>query len=132
MINYIQRHWRGDYSLAWAFWINGIIVSAAASFVLSVFSGIFSAMLSETTSLPIYIFLIVAGIWLITLWSVVGIWRSANLFAGNIAGDARRAPVFWAYAAKLTILIGVLNLVLISIQLIGSEIQLLVQSARTR
>jgi hypothetical protein len=129
MINYIQRHWKGENSLAWAFWINGIIVSAAASFVLSVFSGIFSAMLSGTTSLPIYIFLVVAGIWVIALWSVVGIWRSANLFAGNIAGDARRTSLFWAYAAKLTILIGVLNLVLISIQLIGPEIQLLVQTA---
>lgn len=127
MINYIRQHWMGENSLVWAFWINGVVVSAIASLVLSVFIGLFSAMLSGTTSLPIYLFTVIAGLWIIAVWSVVGIWRSASLLVENSAGVVPRKSAFWAYSAKLTIFIGVLNLVLVSIQILGPEIQLLIR-----
>ena len=79
-------------------------------------------MFVGTPHLPGSLISVLAAIWVIVVWSFVGIWRSANSNTRNVAEVVPTKSIFWAHAAKLTILIGILNLVLISILILGPEI----------
>lgn len=95
--NYFARHWRGEFSLGFAFWVNG----ALAMFGPRVISLILSALPSSWAQHP-GAARVLAGIWLgntllwfgLQLWSNVGIWRSSTCH--RLRGGRR----VWAFAAK--------------------------------
>lgn len=100
--NYITRHWRGDLPLGVAYWVSGCVVTLAITFATH---GLLAAEtlidLRLTSILILSIF--AAGIG-ISIWQVVGIWRSASRHVTR--GGSR----VWAGIAKFVVLIGVIRM----------------------
>lgn len=118
MIAYIRRHWNGQDSLVWAFWVNGIIVGSTISLSMFFLAG-FAAALFRLAADPVTLMIVpLVGTWASAIWSVAGIWRSANLYAKRARDSAPRKSAIWAYAAKVATFVGVLNLLFASIALI--------------
>jgi hypothetical protein len=99
--NYFLRHWRGERSLKFAWWINGallglgFVVALVALFVLCV-------ELMETrpqTYLPVFC-ATYASIVTIATWQIVGIWRSGTRY--RVSGKP-----FWGGLAKCVMLLAV-------------------------
>lgn len=66
MIGYILRHWRGECSLAWAFFINGLAFYLSMVLLLMGLDGFFKAKNAPIVPL---LLLVAVGI----VWSLVGI-----------------------------------------------------------
>lgn len=107
--NYFVRHWRGQNSLGWAFWVNGMLLNLLVGF------GALGLGTAKNTALydPIHTLVLVTGVWLIIsivlIWQVVGIWRSASLHPsrGGSKGWALAAgvvAVFWCISTIGTFL----------------------------
>ena len=75
--NYFVRHWRGELSLAVSYWVNGVLASLAAFSVAYALASLIFQMHTDYSP-AIYWISVWLAIFLITLWQVVGIWRSAN------------------------------------------------------
>lgn len=102
--NPIANHWRGAYSLGVAYWVVGTL----ATIVMFVVMVTVYAVLALNEYWPALMFWATAFMWLfvwtLTIWSYVGVWRSANRRI-----QARRAighRPFWAGIAKLTLVLG--------------------------
>ena len=78
MKNYIKRHWRGELSLAQAFWVNGALLGMALNFLVGVFNyvGITDGM--HWHMRVIMVIVLPAILITVGVWQIVGIWRSAN------------------------------------------------------
>lgn len=100
--NYLIQHWRGELTLAVSYWLNGIL---ATGFV-AVTAGVVSAV-QETVNLKVtaalLIFIYCLGI-AVSLWQIVGTWRSASNHVG------RGGKPVWALLAKIALVLGILNL----------------------
>jgi len=100
--NYFVRHWRGELPLPVSYWVNGIL----GCLVVAILSGFVSAF-DATNGLKAAV---AAGIVLyllsftVSVWQIVGTWRSAS----NHAGRGGRAA--WAALAKVVLVLGVVNL----------------------
>lgn len=103
--NIIATHWRGDFPLWVSYWVFGFMCQLLVAGI--VFS-IFNLTERAATYDPSMIFLSVAGIWIlvgaINLWQVVGVWRSASKHT------SRSGKGFWATAAKVMMVLGILRL----------------------
>jgi hypothetical protein len=97
--NYFMRHWRGDNSLAWAYWINGVCLSVAVN-LLAVLVNWAGESVDNLylAGLPI----LLLGVLLLpfNLWQFVGTWRSASL---HVSRGGKRA---WAIAAYVMLTLG--------------------------
>lgn len=106
MISYIKRHWKGENSLAWAYWVNGAFLNVIVAVAITTLS-------SETKVFDDLVpwILMVIGTMSIGVWSMVGIWRSANRSIERAQVSSPRKSAFWAYAAKVMVILGVFQLV---------------------
>ena len=79
-INFVTKHWRGEYSLPRSFWVHGVLLGSLLMVV--------SSLLLEETGLYTgwLVFIVIGG------WQIGGVWRSAKRRGG-----------FWAKAAKSSI-----------------------------
>jgi hypothetical protein len=98
--SYIMRHWRGELSLPVSFWINVQLVSLLFGFLLVIPIGHYITYAPRLFSLGAIAFLL-SGI-VISVWQVVGAWRSARARAAS----GRR---FWARLAQVSLVIGVVG-----------------------
>jgi hypothetical protein len=94
--NFVASHWRGDLSLPMSFWIDGVLfglVWRLLPYSLTFFPTNFR---SPWTILGL-IFLGIVGA-ILTLWTVVGIWRSSESYDGRAVWSvlARVAAVLMA------------------------------------
>jgi hypothetical protein len=104
--NYFVRHWRGDLSLPVSYWINFVIVSAVGAGVMEGLSASgLSAPLSATGT-GIYILARFLLIILISIWSVVGVFRSAS---HHTERGGKRG---WAQVAQVLACIGLIRFTL--------------------
>lgn len=99
---YLVRHWRGELSLPVSYWINGnILVGIMSVALLATVNGMengnYSLRAISFASLGILLFSIMA--W---LWSIVGIWRSADHHV------ARGGMSAWATMAKFMVVVGII------------------------
>jgi len=99
MIEFVRKHWRGEYSLPRSYWLHGAIFR-----VLIALGGAFlTAALKDAEAtgspyvLPLAITAIVYGLcWLVYfIWLTGGTWRSATQRGG-----------FWARTAKVALVLG--------------------------
>jgi hypothetical protein len=103
--NYFVRHWRGELSLGISYWLNGLLatflVLLAANTLVATQNNI-SLTLLAVLSLLVYATAIVASV-----WQLVGVWRSASnhVLRGGKSG--------WAALAKVAVIVGVLNCVVL-------------------
>ncbi len=94
-MSFIGRHWRGDYSLAVAYWLFGLLVGLATGLV-----GAGMEWLADAIEYNPAHILLAAGLgWavliLLSVWHLVGVWRSASRRRAT-----GRAGV-WGWAARL-------------------------------
>ena len=97
--NFVVRHWRGDVSLPMSFWINGVLFGLVWRLVP--YSLLFyqrtAALRSGTWTILGLIFCGIVGA-VLTIWTIVGIWRSAGAYDGSAVWPmlARIAAVLMA------------------------------------
>lgn len=101
-MGYIRAHWEGDNSLAYAYWANGVALQLALHFIL-LFVIEHSGLINTQGSLYTLVALQLA----VSLWAMVGIWRSAgNSIA--LAKKEMRYPI-WAYLARVAVVMGAIR-----------------------
>jgi hypothetical protein len=102
--NYLARHWRGEFTLPVAYWINGTGIQL-------LFLGLITAV--RAAGLTEHLGATGTGLWLLSLlmttvaigvWTGVGIWRSA----GHHMEHGGRT--LWANLAKCAVVLGMLRL----------------------
>jgi ATP-dependent protease ClpP protease subunit len=101
--NYLLRHWRGELPLWVAFWLNWLVIAAATTSVLRT---LVSEMLSggyPVRSIAIAGILVSAGVLLVSIWSVVGVWRSASRRRAKGSGGS------WQVLARGVIVLGAIG-----------------------
>lgn len=101
--SYVLRHWRGELSLAKAFWVNGALVTGLC---VLLFIPLWMLMLRFPPA-PLTALLILAVMLLVTsalcVWQLVGSWRSARANAR----PARKR--IWTILTRLCIVASVLH-----------------------
>jgi len=102
--NYLVNHWRGELPLGVAFWLNGFLLSLGSSGLLLLVMGNWDYLPYETVSLIFWAIVVVVFVPL-SVWQVVGIWRSADRH------QQRGGQAIWATLAKVAIVLGLLRLV---------------------
>ncbi len=100
MMNFLRKHWRGEYSLPRSYWLHGsllgLLIGTGAVFLAASTTealGTPYALPLEITSLVCCLFILVY-----LVWATGGIWRSATRRGG-----------FWAGAAKVGLVLGWLS-----------------------
>ncbi len=97
LINYIKRHWRGNLSLAQAFWVNLVILFLALGLLERfIFPPYVENEIAVTTAVLVYCVVVKL---IIYPWQVVGVLRSCDL---RIKSDTGR---LWATAAQIALVI---------------------------
>jgi hypothetical protein len=98
-MDYVKAHWGGELSLARSYWVNSILLSA----VFGVGGRLLEQPLSKQPVESVVIFslalIIVAAP--VTVWQLVGIWRSAT-------NTSKRGRRFWPAVAKIVTVLGCL------------------------
>lgn len=75
--NYFLKHWHGEHSIARSFWINYALVNLIIAFV--VFFLIDNLSFTENPQLTAFLSIVMwIGYSLITIWQLVGLWRSGG------------------------------------------------------
>lgn len=105
--DYLATHWRGGFSLGFAYWVNGVLVGLLVFAVTLAVGYVIQTRgigLGITTIRLLIAFVVIGGL-LVTVWQAVGIWRSASAHVG------RGGKQVWAVLAKVAVVFGVLRTV---------------------
>ncbi len=103
-MGYLKRHWKGENSLPFAYWVNLVLLGVLYNAILAVPG--FEKLLE---SLPAWIAFVIVT-FSITIWQMVGAWRSATNYSEQAITDRTKKP-FWAGLAKFMVAIGVLKVI---------------------
>ncbi|MBW7989022.1 MAG: hypothetical protein FVQ84_03245 [Planctomycetes bacterium] len=98
-VNYIRKHWRGEFSLAVSFWINLVLLN----FLKVLFEKLFSYNeIIENPVIVARVVIIYAVFCYIVVypWQIVGLWRSCN---HHIEKCGKR---FWALTSQGFVIVG--------------------------
>ena len=103
LIGFIRRHWRGELTLAQAYWGVAFLLTLIVVALSKVFGdGLGQINLSPiATGIALISFL--SFLCAMTIWQLVGVWRSAG---NHMKSTGRRG---WAIIARLAVLLGVLR-----------------------
>jgi hypothetical protein len=109
-LNVISMHWYGHYPLWISYWVINVIGNIAAVVIATLIAAAFTRKSGYD---PLAVFSTIAGAWFcivtITIWQIVGVWRSANNYIVRRSSSGRKAP--WAGFAKIAVVLGVIQLV---------------------
>ena len=98
--NYLVRHWRGEFSLAHAFWINEVLLSLACLLATSPLYFMLVRNPPSPTGLLLMGVPFMAGALAVTLWQGVGVWRSAR-YHRQRGGKSR-----WVTVVRILVIVG--------------------------
>jgi len=101
---YIARHWHGEQSLAWSYWINNVVLATPLALGLT---GLMSWISAKGDSLQISSIVLLMGFPLLLaldVWCIVGAWRAATAYL--YAGGFR----LWGWLARISLGLGALQL----------------------
>ncbi|MGG1945272.1 ATP-dependent Clp protease proteolytic subunit [Trinickia sp. NRRL B-1857] len=101
--NYFVRHWRGELPLPVSYWINGGLLSVASTAIIVSINEIEQHSLASLRLVAWTTLAILSASVLSSIWSMVGIWRSAGHHA------ARGGAKGWAYVARFMIVLGIVG-----------------------
>jgi hypothetical protein len=106
--HFFTRHWRGEYSLPFSYWVVGVIGNV-------VFAAIVGAVVLVLRREGFNPWLVMGALTLIwgagafcQLFQAVGVWRSALRYRRDRRAANRSA--FWSYAAQAAVVLGALTL----------------------
>jgi len=99
MLNYIQKHWRGEFSLAISFWINLFLINVVIYlfWALLLYS---EAIENPITSARVTIIYTTFVLMIVYPWQIIGLWRSCS---HHIEKSGKR---FWARTAQVLVVLG--------------------------
>jgi hypothetical protein len=88
--NFVARNWRGEYPLWISYWIIGVLSNVS---VLAIATGVGALMAGSYQPIGILLFFLLlwSFITFLSIWQLVGIWRSANRRIAERATVGRRA-----------------------------------------
>ena len=101
---YVGRHWRGEQSLAWSYWINNVVLATPLVLALT---GLMSWISVKGDSLQINAIVLLLGFPLLVVlnvWCIVGAWRAAR----NYLLDGGSG--LWGWLARISLALGALQL----------------------
>jgi len=98
--NYFARHWRGELPLPVSYWINGALFSVVSTGIIVSINEIEQQSLASLRHVALMSLAILGTSLLSSIWSLVGIWRSAGHHTSR--GGAKG----WAYAARFMVVLG--------------------------
>jgi hypothetical protein len=103
IFGYFRDHWRGSLSLPISFWVNGSLTAVIVA-LLTVYGSdeLDYSDLGETSWMLATLTLYCVSL-VISVWSIVGIWRSATSY--QLTGGALK----WSLTARLLALLGALG-----------------------
>jgi hypothetical protein len=103
-VNYILKHWRGEFPLAISFWFNFILLSAGLRLteLLSRKTKIVEQPQYAARLLIVYIILVIG---IIIPWQIIGLWRACKHHKEQTGKN------FWARAVRIFIIFALLILV---------------------
>lgn len=103
-MKYIRTHWRGEFSLARSYWVNGVLLTIVLRMADEALAEIIFAhnntQLLRPESALIVLIIEAAVLVTVTVWQLVGIWRSAALHKRQ---TGRRG---WATLAQAVVVLG--------------------------
>ncbi|WP_457423676.1 hypothetical protein [Roseateles sp. P5_E7] len=103
---YFKAHWRGEQSLVRSYWLNNFLVATPLAFLLT---GLMSWISVKGDSLQISAIATLVGFPLLMAldaWCIVGAWRSATAYLRD------RGSALWGWLARITLVLGALQLVI--------------------
>ena len=101
MLNYIQKHWRGELSLGLSFWINNFLLKLALMLLSSLF--LYSVIIENPVTLArVVIIFYVFAFLIVYPWQIIGLWRSCN---NHIEKSGKR---FWARTSQVLVVLGLI------------------------
>ncbi len=106
--SFIMAHWRGEYSLAFSYWIVSFLTNLSVlvvTFIISEYldsQNAYNPLLLWVGNVLIWAFLIS-----ITFWHIVGTWRSADRFSA----DPHRKNTLWGGVAKFFLIMGGIKMI---------------------
>ena len=100
---YVLRHWRGENSLAYAFWVNfvlGVFLAESIIVVLSIAT-------LDTVFDPGYLLyrLMRIAVLCVMLWASIGVWRSAGASIASAGAAEPPRTTFWGYGARVALVL---------------------------
>jgi hypothetical protein len=101
-LNYVVRHWRGDLSLPVSYWINNLVATIAVSILFRKVASVIG-LSDDPLIFAATITLISLVVIAVSIWQLVGIWRSAGKHR------ARGGTRFWVWAARFAVVTGFLG-----------------------
>ena len=101
-ISYLRRHWRGDLSLGFTFWVNGTLFFIALC-TLPIIAPVLIASPDNPVRTWISLLGFLAALAIVSVWQIVGIWRSAGKHRSRGGKSA------WGWAARIMVVLFVLN-----------------------
>lgn len=104
LLSYLANHWRGQTTLAQAFWVNGVVLSVLIGFATQL---LFTQAPDNPIELKPYAYLaltIIVAELIVRVWQWVGIYRTA------INAELTTKPV-WCTWAKWSVILGAMLLI---------------------
>lgn len=101
--NYFVRHWRGELPLPVSYWINGGLLSVVSTGIIISIHEIEQHSLASLRLVAVTTLATLSASALSSIWSMVGIWRSAGHHA------ARGGAKGWAYVARFLVVMGIVG-----------------------
>lgn len=103
--NLIKEHWQGELTLGFAYWVIGVGVTLLLSLLIFLVDKLLTILSINANFLGGVLILLCGFVLLITIWQLVGIWRSARYHT------SRGGRVMWATAARLIVVIAAVRAV---------------------
>lgn len=103
--NLIKEHWQGDFSLGFAYWVIGVGVTLLLSLAIFLVDKLLTILSINTSFYGGVLILLCGLVLLVTLWQLVGIWRSARYHT------SRGGRTMWANAARVMVVIAAVRAV---------------------
>jgi hypothetical protein len=100
MKKFFKKYWNGEYSLAFSYWVVGLIFSAMVMFSISYWTDFIDTHGNSLTYSAWAIVFYAVGILIYQVWFTVGAWRSATRY--NV--ESIKTPI-WGNVAKFAIVI---------------------------
>ena len=94
-MNFIKSTWRGEKSLAFTFWVMGVLVGMILMLLVA-YLGVLATSQSENSAFLLFWIMFLLFDICYSVFSLVAIWRSADRYIANL--DSKYP--FWGYIAR--------------------------------
>lgn len=101
----IVKHWRGDYSLGFSYWVIGVGLTVAVSIVVALTNQFVSSFAVSSSLFGSILVVLCSFIVPLTLWQLVGIWRSAKYHTSE------GGQLIWANVVKVMVVLAAVRAV---------------------